>query len=80
MFANPTANWYPSNRDTLSPVCDHCGGAVRHQRWCITRSPLVKYAFEIVADSRKVALYDRLVLHALGVSWATRDVTSPADK
>jgi len=69
MFANPTANWYPSKRDSRLPACDHCGRTAGHHRWCITRSPLVKYAFGIVADPAKLALYDRLVLHALGVSW-----------
>jgi len=71
MFANPTAKWHPSNRDCLPPACEHCGGTARHQKWCITRSPLVQYAFGIVADAHKLALYDRLVLHALGVSWGS---------
>ena len=32
-------------------------------------SKIVRYAFEVVLDSAKLTLHDRLILHALGVAW-----------
>jgi hypothetical protein len=69
MFANPAANWYHSNRYNSQTVCPHCGGVVRHERWCITRDALVQYAFAVVSDATKLNLRDQLTLHALGVAW-----------
>lgn len=70
MFANPAVNWYHSNRYNASSACEHCGGIVRHEHWCVTVDPAVQYAYEVVADSEKLSLIDRLTLHALGVAWA----------
>lgn len=70
MFANPAASWYHSNRYCASSACEHCGGVVRHERWCITVDPAVQYAYEVVLDPEKLTLVDRLTLHALGVAWA----------
>lgn len=36
MFANPAASWYHSNQYNEKSTCEHCGGVVRHERWCIT--------------------------------------------
>jgi hypothetical protein len=69
MFANPTANWYHSNRYNAQSACEHCGGVVRHERWCITCDALVRYAFSAVLDSEKLTVTDKLILHALGVTW-----------
>ena len=69
MFTNPAASWYHGNRYEASSACEHCGGIVGHERWCITRDPLVQYAFAVVLDPQKLAFADRLILHALGVSW-----------
>ena len=41
----------------------------RHERWCITCDAVVQYAYGAVLDSEKLTLCDRLILHALGVSW-----------
>ena len=71
MFANPAANWYHSNRYNAQSACEHCGGVVRHERWCITSDPLVQYAYGAVLDPEKLTLCDKLILHALGVAWAT---------
>jgi hypothetical protein len=46
-----------------------CDGTVRHERWCITSDPAVQYAYGAVFEPEKLTLMDRLVLHALGVSW-----------
>jgi hypothetical protein len=69
MFANPAASWYHTNRYNASSACEHCGGVVRHERWCMTVDPAVQYAYEIVLDAEKLSLIDRLTLHALGVAW-----------
>ena len=71
MFANPAANWHHSNRYNAQSECEHCGGIIRHERWCITCDPLVQYAYGVVLDAEKLTLRDRLILHALGVAWAT---------
>jgi hypothetical protein len=74
MFANPAASWYHSNRYSASSACEHCGGVVRHEPWCVTVDPAVQYAYEVVRDAEKLSLVDRLTLHALGVAWANTHV------
>jgi len=69
MFVSPAASWYHSNQYAAQSECEHCGGMVRHERWCITRNPAVQYAYSVVQDAEKLSLYDRLILHALGVEW-----------
>jgi hypothetical protein len=61
--------WYVSNRNNAQAACEHCGGTVRHESWCITRDPVVYYAHQIVADPSKLTLQDSLILHSLGVVW-----------
>lgn len=69
MFANPAASWYHSNQYNAQSGCEHCGGIIRHERWCITRDAAVQYAYGVVVDADKLTLRDRLILHALGVLW-----------
>ena len=69
MFTNPAASWYHSNQYEAKSACAHCGGIIRHERWCLTCDPLVQYAYATVLDPEKLTLTDRLILHALGVSW-----------
>lgn len=69
MFSKPAASWYHSNQYNAEATCEHCGGVVRHERWCITRDALVQYAYGVVLDPGKLTLGDLLILHALGVSW-----------
>lgn len=69
MFSNPAASWYHSNQYNAQSTCQHCGGVLRHEKWCITRDAFVQYAFSAVLDASKLTLRDHLVLHALGVSW-----------
>jgi hypothetical protein len=71
VFANPAANWHHSNQYNAAPECEHCGGVIRHERWCITCDPLAQYAYGVVIDAEKLTLWGRLILHLLGVSWAT---------
>ncbi len=60
---------YHCNRYHAQAACAHCEGVVRHKPWCITANRQVYYAYEIVADSRKLAVGDSLILHSLGVVW-----------
>lgn len=68
----PTSNvttWRHSNKYNAAAACEHCGGVVRHEPWCITRSATVLYAYEAVLDGERLTVQDQLILHALGVSW-----------
>jgi len=67
----PSASWYHSNRYDAQSSCEHCQGIIRHERWCITRNLLVQYAYAVVLDANRLTLTDRLILHALGVTWNT---------
>jgi len=69
MYSNPAAAWFHSNRYDASSACEHCEGIVRHEPWCITLDPVVRYAYEVVLDPAKLTLLDKLALHALGVAW-----------
>lgn len=61
--------WFHSNRYAAQSACEHCGGIIRHESWCITLDPVVYYAYEIVINPNRLTLADSLILHALGVSW-----------
>ena len=63
---------FHTNRYHAEAACEHCGGIVRHESWCITRDPIVYYAYEIVVDGGKLTLADALILHALGVTWEAK--------
>ena len=69
MFVNPSASWYHSNQYSAQTACEHCGGIVRHERWCITCDAVVRYAYSVVLEPENLTFFDRLILHALGVSW-----------
>ncbi|MGA7292917.1 MAG: hypothetical protein WBW85_10295 [Terriglobales bacterium] len=63
--------WYVSNGYNAEAACEHCGGVVRHESWCITLDPVVYYAYQIVADPSKLTVGDALILHSLGVIWGS---------
>ena len=63
---------YHSNRYHAQAACEHCEGIIRHEPWCITRDPVVFYAFEVVADPSKLTVGDSLILHSLGARWVDR--------
>jgi len=69
MFLNPAANWRSGNQTHVQPACEHCGRTVRHEKWCVTCDAIVQYAYRVVTDPGKLTLRDRLILHALGVTW-----------
>jgi hypothetical protein len=60
---------YHSNRYSADAACEHCGGIIRHETWCITRDPVVYYAYQILLDPTMLTIGDALILHSLGVKW-----------
>jgi len=69
MPENSATAVFHSNRYTAQAECEHCGGIIRHEPWCITVDRTVYYAYEIVADPTKIVEGDAIILHALGVVW-----------
>ena len=67
--------WRHSNKYSAEAACEHCGGIVRHEPWCITTCSDVFYAYEAVLDSEKLTEGDRIILHALGVAWTGKVCT-----
>jgi hypothetical protein len=64
-----TSTWMHSNRYSTDTACEHCNGVIRHETWCITRSRLIRYAYQAVLDSSHLSEGDGIILHALGVRW-----------
>jgi hypothetical protein len=64
-----TEKWYHSNQYTAETQCTHCAGNVYHEPWCISQNKVVAYAYGTVLDANRLTVEDRLILHALGVSW-----------
>lgn len=69
MPTQEATTWRQSDKYSAKTACEHCEGVVRHEPWCITRSPEVLYAHGAVLDAGKLTKGDRLILHALGVMW-----------
>jgi len=69
--------WYVSNRYSADAACKHCGGVIRHEPSCIMVNPLVCYAYDIVADPKKLTVADALILHSLGVTWGETGCADP---
>lgn len=67
----PTSRFH-SNRYHAQSACEHCAGVIRHEPWCITRDPVVYYAYQIVADPSKLTPGDALILHSLGAIWGAK--------
>ena len=68
MSTHEAATWLHSNQYTEA-ACEHCQGYVSHASWCITRNRDVRYAYEAVLNADRLTEGDKLILHALGVSW-----------
>ncbi len=69
MWTPQASTWQPSTNTSTEAACEHCQGMVYHERWCVTRSELVLYAFEAVRDADALTEADKLILHAWGVKW-----------
>ena len=68
----PKHDQYPlhhSSQYNVDSACGHCDGIIRHERWCVTQSVSVQYAFRALSDPRQLSLEDELILHSLGVLW-----------
>lgn len=70
MSALQATTWIHSNRYSADAACEHCEGVIRHEPWCILRSPIIRYAYEAVLDATALSMGDHIILHALGVKWA----------
>ncbi len=70
------SKWYHLNRHNTLP-CKHCDGIVCALPWCMCIDPDVLYAYEVVAEPRKLSIGDALILHALGVAWDDTRVGEP---
>ena len=62
--------WLHSNQYSADKACEHCEGIIRHEPWCLTRSPIILYAYKAVLDAGKLAPGDHIQLHGMGVAWA----------
>ena len=71
MSDNPITSVFHSNHYTARSACEHCQGISRHEPWCITVDRTVYYAYEIVADPSRLTIGDAIILHSLGVLWAS---------
>jgi len=68
MFPADAASFY-SNQYDPQATCEHCGGTAHHEKWCRSCDAVVRYAYAALSEPEKLTLRDRLILHALGVSW-----------
>ncbi len=64
------AKWYHRNRYSADSACDHCGGIIRHERWCACENAAISYAFRAVIAPAELNEEDQIALHALGVAWS----------
>jgi hypothetical protein len=67
--SSDSTTWFHSNRYHAQAACEHCDGIIRHESWCITVDPVVRYAYEVVLEPSKLTVADSIILHALGVAW-----------
>jgi hypothetical protein len=58
------------NQHNIATACPNCLSIHGHEPWCASCVPSVQYAFEILAEPRKLTLGDALILHSLGVTWS----------
>ncbi len=66
------ANSVYNSKQSNSPfACALCEGTFSHEAWCASRDPGASYPYQIVVDASKMTMGDTLILHSLGVTWAT---------
>ena len=63
-----------SNRYSADSACAYCDGVVHHESWCATQNANAYYAFEVVVNPTQLSAGDEVILHALGVVWATERI------
>lgn len=64
-----SSKWYHNNSYNAASACKHCGGILRHEKWCSTLNLAVHYAYDILFNPEHLTREDDLRLHALGVVW-----------
>lgn len=69
-MSNANSAYYGKHVKSPS-ACALCEGVFAHEAWCASRDPGASYAYQIVLDASKLTLADSLILHSLGVAWAT---------
>ena len=62
--------WFHANRYSAQAACEHCGGAVRHEPWCVPLNTEIFHAYKIVMDPTALTVGDALILHTLGAAWS----------
>jgi hypothetical protein len=72
----PVQNQLPlsDSNEASDSACGHCDGVIRHEPWCITESPSVQYAYQVVSDPSHLNAGDHLILHALGAAWTAKRI------
>lgn len=58
---------YHTNAYYAQAHCEHCEGIIRHQIWCQTLNPTVRYARKILVSPTELTIGDTILLHSLGV-------------
>lgn len=71
MWEKAPTTWFHSNRYSVQSECEHCGGTIRHETWCVTLNSSVFYAYQIVSEPSALSLGDAIILHSLGATWTT---------
>ena len=67
-------NAHRANQCNTGSACERCEGIFEHASWCATREPRVSYAYRLVMDPSTITPGDSLILHSLGVAWASGEV------
>jgi hypothetical protein len=70
MSDETSAARFHCNRFSARSACEHCGGIIRHELFCILLNTEVSYAHRIVVDSTALSIGDSLILHSLGAVWS----------
>jgi len=69
----PLSHHAPKGAESACVYCDRCNC---HEPWCSTQNANVQYAYRALLEPDVLNLGDQLILHALGVIWATDSVWS----
>ena len=67
-----STTWRHGNNYNAASSCKYCEGVIRHESWCIAVNEAIAYAYAIASDIHELTLEDGLILHALGVTWTSK--------
>jgi len=54
----------------IANACKFCDGVIKHEHWCMWENRRTLYAYAIVSDIKILTSLDKLILHALGVTYS----------